>query len=385
MLAVFLVAFSFRSVIVATMPVLPDIQRELGLTYTNTGALSAIVLLILGLTAVPGALLTRILSLKTLVLVSTLGLSAMGFARLLYPATIWTYVGTAALTFCAGVGGPALITMIRQSFPNSVGSSMSIITVGFVFGAVLGTSLTPTLASNFGWRGTFVFWSAVVLVASCVWYVATPHVSLINGGSHAMFAAVVDGRAWYAGGLFAAQCVIFYTVAAWIPFLLLGSSALYASVVYAVLNGSQFLPLMFVALFMPTYASSRAFYLTAGFLCFLGVAGLVLPFMYSVWLFAALIGIGSSMLFAGSVAIPAVVASSEADVAALAGVVFTVGYLLSFAGPFVAGALVDAVGDPRAALVPPLLIAVMSMPLGLLANRMLVPRTVRGSATRVQL
>src|SRR5438270_10701666 len=53
------VGFNLRSVILGVPPVLPLIQHDLGLSYAETGFLTALPVLVLGVGALPSGLLTE--------------------------------------------------------------------------------------------------------------------------------------------------------------------------------------------------------------------------------------------------------------------------------------------------------------------------------------
>ena len=71
-------------------------------------------------------------------------------------------------------------------------------------------------------------------------------------------------------------------------------------------------------------------------------AGLMLGLAPLAWLFGACIGLGTSLTFAGAMALPPVLAGTETEVAGYSAFMYVAGYLVSFIGPLLGGVLVDA-------------------------------------------
>ncbi len=90
------------------------------------------------------------------------------------------------------------------------------------------------------------------------------------------------------------------------------------------------------------YATRPAFYVVAGLLTAAGTVGMMLGFAPLAWLFGALIGLGTSLTFAGAMALPPVLARTETEAAGYSAFMYGAGYLVSFAGPLLGGVLVDA-------------------------------------------
>src|SRR5438309_1221647 len=147
---------------------------------------------------------------------------------------------------------------------------------------------------------------------------------------------------WQVAALFTFQNVVYYTVATWLPFLLRARGPGYLAVTLLFLNCIPILPLILLSVVRWQYALSSAFYVVSGLLCAVGAVGLLLRLVDVAWLLALMIGLGTAAAFIGSLALPPLLARDERGVAGFSAFLFTSGYVLAFAGPIPAGALVDA-------------------------------------------
>ena len=84
-----------------------------------------------------------------------------------------------------------------------------------------------------------------------------------------------------------------------------------------------------------------------------------------VWVLAPAVGLGTGLIAIAVLALPTAVAAGESDAALNSAILLTVGTLISFAGPFVAGIIIDRSGLLQAGFVPAVVSSVTM--LGLIA------------------
>ncbi|HEX6491977.1 MAG TPA: hypothetical protein VF112_00615, partial [Candidatus Dormibacteraeota bacterium] len=155
-------------------------------------------------------------------------------------------------------------------------------------------------------------------------------------------------RLWWASTIFAAQSLTYFASNTWLPESVAGGSDSRAATLgLVVLNGVQ-LPVTLVLLATRrAFVWSRAFYAAAGGVAATGVLGWLVAADAAVPLWAALIGAGVAMTFAGLLAYPPSV-EAPAGVAGFTAVMLTVGYCAAFTGPLLGGAVLDLVHWRRA-------------------------------------
>src|SRR6266849_1521646 len=368
---VWLTGFNLRVILFAIAPSLPAIRSELGLSFSATGSITSVAVLILGLASIPGALLATRYGARRLVSVCGIGLTMFTFSLTLPPAVFWVFAGTALLTLSISLAQPPLAVLIRRWFPDAIARAGNLYGNGLLMGSVLGGSLSPYLSGAIGWRGTFLVWAAVAGIGVLLWTRFTPRDSTaapqINLGAIAR-----DPRAWQVAALFTFQNLVYYTVATWLPFVVRDRGTAYLATTLLFLNLFPILLLLALALFRWQYALSTALYVTAAPLAAAGSLGLVLGLTQFAWPLAFMVGLGAGAAFVGSVALPPLLASNESEAAGFSAVMFTAGYTLAFAGPVSAGVLVDSTGHAAMAFWPPVVGGILMAVAGSLAPRLLV-------------
>jgi len=335
------VGFQLRAVVLAVPPVLPAIRDDLHLTFTAAGALTALPVLCLGAAAVPGAFLVNRFGARLVVGAGTAGLGVTALLRLAPPEPVALFAFSGLMALSVAVAQPAMTVVVRAWFPGAVQRAGTVFASALGLGGLGGAVLTVHLASAVGWRGSFVVWSLLALAVGLAWLVVAPGRAADRQPQPTGLGRLLrDPAVWHVAALFGAQSLVFYAAASWIPFELRGSSAAYLSLVLLLLNVVN-VPVMFLLLAMPwPWATSRRFYVLAGGLMTAGSVTLAATTISLAWLWVVVLGVGTAMMFAGTITLPALFARTG-QAAGYSALVLTAGYAISFAGPFLGGVLLD--------------------------------------------
>jgi MFS transporter, CP family, cyanate transporter len=194
-LALILVALNLRPAIASVPPVLPDIQRDLHLSGTAGGALTALPVVCLGLFAPVAARLAarfgvdRVVAWALVVLGTGTLARAVGGAAGLFAATFLAGIGLA-------VGGALLPGIVKAHFAADRAATVTgLYTTGLAGGALLAAALTVPLRNLLGgsWAPALAVWALPAVAALAVWRrVAAPPAppTCGGGGAGAWWAAV---------------------------------------------------------------------------------------------------------------------------------------------------------------------------------------------------
>lgn len=337
-----MIGFQLRAPILGVPPVLPDVRDDLHLSFTAAGTLTALPVLCLGAAAVPGAVLVDRFGARRVIGAATVGLGLAALLRLAPPVPGALYFFTALMALCAAVAQPAMAVVVRAWFPHAVQRASTIFTSALSLGGLSGATLSLRLLALGGWRASFAVWALVALVAGGLWLAAAPHRNAgPEPGPAGLRELVRDPGVWHVAALFGSQSLIYYGAASWIPFEIRSQGPGFLALVVLLLNVVG-LPVGLVLVVLPwPWARSRRFYALAGTLLTVATAGFAVGLTGLAWLWAIILGVGGGMTFAGSIALPALFARSHGHVAGYAALVLTVGYAISFGGPFLGGLLLD--------------------------------------------
>jgi MFS transporter, CP family, cyanate transporter len=336
------IGFQLRCVVLAVPPVLPAIRDDLHLSFTAAGALTALPVLCLGAAAVPGAMLVRRLGARLVVGIGTAALGVAAVLRLAPPVPVALFAFSALMALSVAVAQPAMAVIVRTWFPGAIQRASTAFACALGLGGLAGAALSLRVAGVVGWRGDFVAWGLLAFAVGIAWLVLAPRRAAGGGGQPGGIGTLVrDPAVWHVAAMFGCQSLIFYAAASWIPFQLRGYGPGYLTVVLLLLNVVNTpVTLVLVALPWP-WAHSRLHYGLGGALITIGTGGFALGLTDLAWLWAPVLGIGTAMTFAGTVALPALLAP-RGQAAGYSALVLTAGYAISFAGPFLGGVLIDA-------------------------------------------
>lgn len=234
-----------------------------------------------------------------------------------------------------------------------------------------GTSV-PLAAALGGWAPALGIWALLALLALVASLTLKP-VSHEFGGQRRRLPArrlLTSRLAWAMVLLFGCQSATAYAQFGWLPTILRdgGLSAGQAGWMLAIVTGVS-LPLTLL-LPLAMRVTGHTPWLPVGFalLTITGWLGILLAPSMAPWLWAALLGVGSTV-FTWVLALLGQKSRTLPGTAALSGFVQGLGYLLATAGPFGAGSLHEHTGSWTPALLSLILLAALTGIVGAAVNR----------------
>jgi CP family cyanate transporter-like MFS transporter len=362
-----LVAFNLRSGFVGLGPALPDLTRDLGLTFAQSSILVSVPTLLMGLLAVPGGLLADRWGAVRAIALGTTMVAIGGGAR----ALTLNYGLMAAITivFGAGIGlaQPSLPRLMRTRFPQRLGVTTGVYASGLVCGAIVGAVLSSVLLTRGGeehaWRTPIVTWGILAAFAAAIWCLVmrpweTPS-DLVQQEQASYdgpdtWSPWKDRRAWIAAFIFAAQGMAYYLLIAWLPavYTEVGGNAAVTAALSGVFNASTLPGILLFPIWSDRLQQRKLPAVAASILFTIGVAGLMLaPLAEPLrWVWPCLAGVGVAGVFGMALVMPADLAPTGRTGTA-AGMVLAVGYAGSALGPVAAGLVRDLTGSFDASLI----------------------------------
>src|SRR2546429_5421417 len=212
------VGFQLRSAIVGVPPVLPAIRDDVHLSFTAAGALTALPVLCLGAAAVPGALLAGRFGARAVVGAGTAALGQAALLRLAPPLPASLYLFSAVMALGAAVAQPAMVAVLRASFPGAVQRATTVFSFALGLGGLAGATLSVRLLAAAGWRGSFVAWGMMALAAGVLWLLAAPARRREARQPGGLRELTRDPAVWDVAAMFGVPNLGYFGPASWVPF-----------------------------------------------------------------------------------------------------------------------------------------------------------------------
>ncbi|MFI6170356.1 CynX/NimT family MFS transporter [Nocardia sp. NPDC051052] len=237
-----LVALNLRPPITAISTLMPQVQRQEGFNSTVASLLVAVPIAcwvgFSGLTPRIGRKLglNRTIGFALLVLLA-------GFGIRLLPGVPALFAGTAIIGLAITVGNVLVPAAIKRDHPAHVGLLTGLYTMSLYTGAAAASGITLPLqdVTGFGWRATLGLWAVPVVIAWLVW-LPQLRVQSDTGTGPAPEATPrslwLQPLAWAVTIFFAMPALLFYTVSAWLPTILVdaGMNASWAGGMLSIAN-----------------------------------------------------------------------------------------------------------------------------------------------------
>jgi CP family cyanate transporter-like MFS transporter len=377
------IGVNLRSVIMAIPPVLPLIQRDLDLSYTATGLLTSLPLLLMGGFALPAGLLAGRLGGRRIVALGLALLAGGAILRSVWPAAVPLYLFTILLSLGITLTQTTVPVLARQWFPTRIGLVAALFTDGLILGETLGAAFTLPLMQRFfggdGWPGALLLWAVPAALALALWlWLAPPAAATIPGRAAtpattgaATPTAPLPGNAparrvsaLQLGLLLGAGSLVYFAMNAWIPPYNEAIGAISATpLALGVLNAIQLPVGLALTFFAQQLAGRRWPFVISGIICVVAIAGWVTAPVAWQPLWAALLGGSSSCVFVLGIGLPALLAD-RASVARLTGATLTLSYGVAFLGPLLGGSFWDILHQPQAAFAPVAIASLLLIALG---------------------
>jgi sugar phosphate permease len=205
---------------------LPDIRKELGLSFTEGGALSAVSLLTYAFIQIPAGYLADRIGSRKIFFIGALGLNIFSLAFGLI-SSYWQGIGIQVMSgfFRAFVFVPSISLLTAWFSPNRRATATALSSVGLFLSQVLVNSGGPLLANEFDWRIPFIAFSAGGIIFSFIYVKFARESPTANVhhkvNLHEILNLFSYRFMWVCGGIQFVRYAIFQGIATWLPSLLI--------------------------------------------------------------------------------------------------------------------------------------------------------------------
>ena len=350
-LLIIITAINLRPSLAVTGALLPYIEADLSLSAAAAGFLTTLPLIAFAVLSPAISRLAIHFGENRMLLVGMAVLTAGILIRVsgnAYPL----YAGTILIGFGIAAGNVLIPGVIKEHFPDQIGSMTGLFTTSMSVGSALSTAICVPLVANpaFGWRGTFMIWAAPAAASVILWFFLIhsskdPSDSRSQISEASGFKALLHNRlAWYVTCFMGFQSFLFYCMLTWLPQILM-SHGITAEAAGYFLSLYQLISLP-ASLITPILAKkhhdqvwlviqSGILYLASAVLF---IVGRSLPILI---LAIVMIGYASGTIFCITFMFFGLRSRSQKEATELSGMAQSVGYLMASIGPVLFGSIYD--------------------------------------------
>ena len=353
LVALFLAALTLRPQLVGIGPLLPSIQSDLGISHAVAGLLGTIPVLCMGLFAPPAPFLSGRIGSRRAIGAAVALIGVFGVVRAISPGAIAVIALTVPIGVGMGLGNALLPVAVKERFSDKPGFTTGVYAMGITAGATISAAIAVPLADAAGgWRTPLLVIGIVSTVLAAVWIWLTRRDSAhVRTDVRPLKLPWRNPLGWRLVAAFSLMSFVFYGLNSWLPdsYVERGWSESSAGALLAVFSAVS-IPVGFAVAWAADHVGTRRGWLTASAALQLATLVGIVLLPSAGWLWAVLLGLSIGPLFPLTMTLPLDAADGPAEVAALAGMMLGVGYVLSSTGPLLRGAVRDLTGGFDAVL-----------------------------------
>jgi CP family cyanate transporter-like MFS transporter len=347
-LALVLLSLNLRTTVASLPPLLAAIERDLGLSGTAAGLLTALPVLCMALFAPLAHRLSHRFGREWTTL-GAVALVAAGNGLRLAGGIAWIlFAATLVAGFGVAVSGVVLPGLIKELFADRVGAMTGTYSVSMMLGAAGSAAVSVPLARALGsWQASLASWALPALLAAAAWVVVARRAGRRPDDESVPGTLPWRSRTgWLLAAFFSLQAGLAYAVLGWLApaYEALGWSDASAGGLLAVNNLAQLASALVLPALSDRLADRRPVLLGAAAATVAGCAWLFLAPATLPWVVSIVIGLGLGGGFSLALVLMADYAADPAASSRLVAMVFLVGYLIAALAPVAVGALRDATG-----------------------------------------
>lgn len=373
-IGVILVGANLRVPLTSAGALVSFIRDDFGISNALAGAITTLPLIAFALLS-PFAPkiankigMERTIAISLALLIIGILIRSAGAIELLFTGTLLVGLGIA-------VGNVLIPGIIKMNFPFKIGLMTGLYAIVMnVFGA-LGSGLSIPIATSgsFGWRGSLVIWSGLVLITLLIWLpqLMKKHDTKKKINNQKIGGMLRSPLAWKITVFMGAQSLIFYTLITWLPTILTANGydihlAGWGVFIFQLAS----IPFTFI---IPVIADRMKNQVMLAFVCsgliLAGIIGLLAGLSELSILWVVFLGIGNGSAFSLSMMFFTLRTKDGYEAAELSGMAQSLGYLLAAVGPVLVGGLQDITGSWTLPLAMMALFAIVMLIMGVASGK----------------
>lgn len=376
--ALFVASAVLRPPLSALGPLIPRMQRGLGISHAVAGLAPAVMLVAMGTSSLAAPRILRRIGWARTTSWALLLVGLAGVARAWVPTASALILLSIPIGVGAGLGGTALPAAVGDLYRERRAAGTAIHALGVNIGAATAAAVAVPLAVILdGWRAALAFIAALSLVSAAMWHSGT-HTTKHDAGATVTALPLRNASAWVLTSLFAMQGLCYYGFGSWLAdaYVEHGWSQSAGGALVAALTAAA-IPASFLVPRIADRVGSRLRPLFGSTVGLVAGATVLAAWPGLAWLGAIAVGLSLGGIFSLCLLLSIDLGRPTQQVAGFAGMMLGFGYAVSGVAPLALGAARDAAGSFSAALWLIVAIAVAIICLLLVAHRPLAPAPAR--------
>lgn len=365
------VAATLRAPLTSVGPVIELIKSDLEISNTLAGLLTTIPLIIFGFVSPFVSKIVTKLTMSSTILYALLILLVGLLLRVSGDIGLFI-VGTILLGIAIAFGNVCLPSYVKWRFPLQIGLFTGVYSATMNFTAGLGGGLSYPLSeiTPLGFRLSLSFWVVLTILAIVFWWPQVKSGKQQELQATKAMQAKVQGPkvrmatsklAWVVALTMAMQSMVFYTVIAWMPTILVdkGMSPTAAGFLLMLNQFSQ-VPMTFIFPIIASKMQNQKLLVTIVSMLFVLGFSLLFSQSYIVLVIGIIIaGFGMGAGFSLCMTFFSIRARTNAGSMSLSGFGQSIGYFIAAIGPFLIGFLHDLLGGWDVGIISLIVISVL--------------------------
>ncbi len=383
-IGIIFISANLRAPLTSVGPLVSLIRDSLHISNTLAGMITTLPLFAFALFSPFAPILARKFGTRP-VLFWAVVLLTLGIVLRSSSGSIGLFVGTAILGLAISICNVLIPSLIKKDFPEQVGVMTGIFSISMsTFGAIAsGISIPIATGLGVGWAGTLSIGAVLSCIAIVLWIpqlkqhknqeigiiqkseminVETTTFSVYEEAQETPIIQGTEGKktnlwksplAWQITVFMGLQSLIFYTMIAWAPAILIqqGMNSGNAGWMLSLLQLVG-IPCSFIASVVAGHKANQYSLVITSFFCLIiGIIGLLFGGSGFAFLWMILIGIGGGITFSVAMMFFSLRTRNGDEAARLSGMAQSFGYLLAAIGPMLFGFLHDQTGSWKIPLV----------------------------------
>ncbi|PTJ18752.1 CynX/NimT family MFS transporter [Staphylococcus succinus] len=379
-LAIIFIASTLRAPLTSVGPVVDEIKQVMDINNSIAGILTTIPLIIFAIVSPLVSKVTSRLTMSRTILYSTLLLIIALYLRVAGDFNVFL-IGTILLGVAIAFGNVMLPSYVKWYFPMQIGLATGIYSGTMNFTAGLGGGLSFPLSeiTPIGFRLSLAFWIILAVIAIILWLPKARKGTELEKATATQYQAkktkkvsiVKSKLAWMVALTMGFQSMIFYTVVAWVPSILVDRGLDPSTAGYLLmLNQFSQVPMTFTFPIIASKLKDQRILIVIITILFL--LGFSLFFTQSLVLLVVgiiIAGLAMGACFSLCMTFFSIRARTSEGSIALSGFGQSVGYLIAAIGPFLIGYLHDATGNWGSGIIALIIMSILFFIFGYPASK----------------